>query len=762
MQLVRIQSFRVRTLAAAVLLTLAMTACMKSAEEKYAEYMASGQEFFDNGDFANAAIQSKNAARAKPDEAEAYFRLAKANLSLGKALDAISAAQQAVRIDPDHTDASLLLAQFMVLQSQSEVVAQAEEIAQGVLDGESGNSDAMFILGAAKVRQGLPDEARQFLEESLAASPDNLRATMLLAKMEAAAGDLDAAEQLLRDSIDVAEDDKPARLALVQFYLGAQRLEDAQRECEQLISDHPKYAAPRLSLAMIHSRTGDKDALEEAYRGVSQLEDERYYAAYGQVLESHGKLSEAIAEYQAQMEQYPDHRGLRDRHVNALVRDGQVDVAEQQLDEYLEEEPNDADSRLQRVKLYMATDRTEQAAADLIWVLEHRSDSAEAHYLLAKTHLARSNRRLYVQSLEDALASDPNLIIARLELAQAMLASETPRAALDLIDAAPTEQAGLPVVVTSRVWTLIRLGEEAAAREMVDAALATGKTAELLLQDGILKTADKKLIAARVSLSESLELNPTNVRTLNTIALTYAAESGVGTAFQKVRTHVADYPESIPLQLALATWARRAQENAAAREAYEAAAKLGDTDLSLIQLARMDSADGNREGAVERLSTLLEANPDHVDALVTLGQMEEAAENWDKAIEFYGSAIERNPEHPIALNNIAYLLSSKKQDLDGALQYAQQAKEYAPDHPMIDDTLGWVFYLRGVYSTAVAHLRSAAEGLPQNSVVHYHLAMAQAKSGNVDAGQRAYEQALKLDPSVPEAEEARKVLAGEL
>ena len=762
MRVRRVQPLRARTLAAAVLLTLGMTACMKSAEEKYEEYMASGQEYFDSGDYANAVIQLKNAARAKPDEAEAYYQLARANMSLGKQLDAISAAQQAARIDPDHSHANLLLAQFMVLQGQEDVVAQAEEIAQGVLDLESANSEAMFILATAKARRGEPGDAQQLLAQALAASPDHLRATILLSRMKIAEGDIEVAEQLLRDAVEASEDKRTSRLALFQFYLEANRIEDAQREAEQLIADYPDYASGRLSLVMVHSRTGDKDALEEAYRSVSKLEDDRYYHTYGQVLEAHGKQGEAITEYRLQLDQHPDHRGLRRAYVDALIRYGQTDAAEQQLDEYLEEEPNDTSSLLQRVRLYQANARTDEAADDLTRVLELRSDLAEAHYLLARTHLARSDRRLYQQSLEDALEADQSYIAARLELAQALLLSDTPRAALDLINGAPAGQARLPLVTTSRVWTLIRLDELAEARKEVDVALANGKSAELLLQDGLLKAYDKRREEARVSLSESLELNPTNIRTVNALASTYVADSDVQTAFQKVRAHVAGYPESIPLQLALGAWAERAGDRELARQTYEAAAKLGDTNVSLFRLASMDVQDGNRSSALERLATLLWLNKGHVAAHVMAGQLEEVDENWDKAIEHYRAAVEVNPEHVVTLNNLAYLLSDKKQDLDNALRYAQQAKEYAPDQPIIDDTLGWVFYLRGVYNTAVAHLRSAAEGLPKNPVVQYHLAMAHAKSGDPDAGQRVYEEALKIDSSVPEAEEARKVLAGEL
>ena len=47
---------------------------------------------------------------------------------------------------------------------------------------------------------------------------------------------------------------------------------------------------------------------------------------------------------------------------------------------------------------------------------------------------------------------------------------------------------------------------------------------------------------------------------------------------------------------------------------------------------------------------------------------------------------------------------------------------------------------------------------PNNAIIQYHLAMAQAKSGNVAASKQAYESGLKIDPKLPEAAEAKKAI----
>jgi Tfp pilus assembly protein PilF len=107
------------------------------------------------------------------------------------------------------------------------------------------------------------------------------------------------------------------------------------------------------------------------------------------------------------------------------------------------------------------------------------------------------------------------------------------------------------------------------------------------------------------------------------------------------------------------------------------------------------------------------------------------------------------------LNNLAYLLADNGQ-ADEALKYAQQALELAPDNPDFEDTLGWVLYHKGVYSTAVTHLKSAVSR-GGSARQQYHLAMAYFKKGDADLGRAALQTALRRDPNMPEAKAAQQV-----
>ncbi|HEV8139386.1 MAG TPA: hypothetical protein VGP81_06415, partial [Pyrinomonadaceae bacterium] len=93
-----------------------------------------------------------------------------------------------------------------------------------------------------------------------------------------------------------------------------------------------------------------------------------------------------------------------------------------------------------------------------------------------------------------------------------------------------------------------------------------------------------------------------------------------------------------------------------------------------------------------------------------------------------------------------------------------------PEVSSFVDTLGWIYYKKGLYGVAAEQLRKAVNvdetvarrnhGAP-SPTFHYHLGTALAAKGEKSAARRELENALKLSEKTPfpEADEARKALA---
>jgi tetratricopeptide (TPR) repeat protein len=98
-------------------------------------------------------------------------------------------------------------------------------------------------------------------------------------------------------------------------------------------------------------------------------------------------------------------------------------------------------------------------------------------------------------------------------------------------------------------------------------------------------------------------------------------------------------------------------------------------------------------------------------------------------------------------------------NLDEALKFAQIAREAAPEEPAVGDTLGWVYYKKGLYDAALPLIADAAGKMKDNATIRYHLGMVLAKKGKNKEAAAELKAALSLAPNFPGAEEAKKTIA---
>jgi Flp pilus assembly protein TadD len=99
-------------------------------------------------------------------------------------------------------------------------------------------------------------------------------------------------------------------------------------------------------------------------------------------------------------------------------------------------------------------------------------------------------------------------------------------------------------------------------------------------------------------------------------------------------------------------------------------------------------------------------------------------------------------------------------NIDQALALAQSAKEKMPEDPGVADTLGWIYYHKNAFASAIAQFEDALEKMPDNPTICFHLGMAYFKKGDSEKAGRELRKALELNPDFPENEKAREVIEG--
>ena len=448
----------------------------------------------------------------------------------------------------------------------------------------------------------------------------------------------------------------------------------------------------------------------------------------------------------------------------------------------LKHNPKDVDALMQHAQMELATGRYTEAQTDADQVLRYRTESAPAHYVKANVYRMRGEGALERQELGEALRIDKNMLAARLELVQSLLQQGDGKAALGVLDSKESKDSKnskkdmLPEFVL-RIYALLETKDYDTARRYVDIALAKVKTPDLLIQDAMLKCPEcgphpdlfanrKDYAGARTSLEAALKMRPEDLRALKLLGITYVAQKQVAVGTQKIREQAASQPKSARLQNFLGDWLTHTGDHDGALQAYAAAKQL-DPQLTSADMAmvRLYIADNKNDAARQILTRILQTNSSNEEAYVWMGVLEERAGNFDAAISDYRKVLAINSNDAMALNNLAFLLAEhgQAQQLDEALKLAQQVRSLVPKSGNIDDTMGWVYYKKGIYPSAVQQLEDAVsqdkEAKAPSALHHYHLAMAYLMAGKHRQGNEELEEARRLNPNLPEAKQAMTLLA---
>ena len=94
-----------------------------------------------------------------------------------------------------------------------------------------------------------------------------------------------------------------------------------------------------------------------------------------------------------------------------------------------------------------------------------------------------------------------------------------------------------------------------------------------------------------------------------------------------------------------------------------------------------------------------------------------------KSYALYDSSLVYNPSNVSTLNNYAYYLSLKNEQLPKAKRMAELAVKYSPEEPTFLDTYAWVFFMEGDYQSARTYIEKAMKylkGDPSDGNIYEH------------------------------------------
>jgi len=171
------------------------------------------------GDVEGAMTHFRKAVELDPDLAPGHAALARIHLDREEYDQALAAAEAAIDIDPDLVDVQRV--RYEVYRRTGDEAKAQEVFAVMAAADPEGLAEALYRRGKEAFDANQPEQAKQALEQALAADPDHPRAHYVLGLVYVNLGDTAKAKEHLTRFLELAPDDPEAASAKdMMGYLG--------------------------------------------------------------------------------------------------------------------------------------------------------------------------------------------------------------------------------------------------------------------------------------------------------------------------------------------------------------------------------------------------------------------------------------------------------------------------------------------------------------------------------------------------------------
>lgn len=726
-----------------------------------------------------SAPESAQALAAKADLAVKAGDLAAAEATYQKALDV----ERPDWLPQDGFYARMRLVEVQTRRQRYEQALSNLATLEKMAPGQPGPH---YLHALVFYQQGRLDDATAQLQQVLKAAPDSAPAQMLMGAVNYAQGNYGQAEMYLSNVMGVDKENEGARklLALTYYREGrstqalnvlrplvpgqatdAELLAQLQRAAAEGAGMPPKPGkeaavqppAPAVAnagsagapsgkaFAAAEKALAGSDATEairllkqvpEGDAGVEAQRATMLTIAY--VHDGHPEQAvKTAADYAAR---HPKESSAHLLYGTALVAAGKHKEARAQYDEAIRIDPKNTAALMSLGSLDSVERRYKAAENRYGAVLKQDPGSAAAMVALGKLAAIQGNQAEAIKQFRQAIAAQPKSPAAYVELvlvySQNGQFDEAARVAKQMADALPDNPAALNAFGAAE----LNAGRHAEALRPLEKAVKLAPDSALfrvnLARAQIL---NKDAKAAEANLQAVIKADPAQAQAIALLAFmklqdhdTAGAVALAQTLQQQPATRTAGFALEGDLYMA-------AKDYAKAAAAYQQALKLTyDRPLVMKNFAALAHIGGKAPETL--LHGWLAKHPDDAAMRLMLAQYYlDHARNADAAGE-YEHVLKAFPSNVGALNNLAWIYT--EQNNPKALALAERAHKLAPTSASVQDTYGWALVAAGQVKTALPILAQAAKAEPKVPDIQYHLAVAQARSGD-RAGARSTLEALR-------------------
>jgi tetratricopeptide (TPR) repeat protein len=551
---------------------------------------------------------------------------------------------------------------------------------------------------------------------------------------------------------------------LGNFYQARGRFPEAEQNYQHAIQVTPDDPNPRLALAGLYVGENKPTQAEELLRKAKKdfPNNSVGYRMLGDFYYSNNQLERATAEYGELYRDHPKDIMVKRNYVQLLILKDHVAEARKINDEDLKSQPDDPDSLVFKGEIEIRTGQSGDAVNTLLAVLKNDPDNAVAHYQLGLAYEQLGNAGRAESEWRNAVRVRPDITEAHRKLADVDIHRGDANALAQEADQIISQQPAAPDGYLLRAVADIGRKQYATAEDYIKKSLAKEpKNPIAYVQLGNLRVAQNQFGEAQKSYQQGLDVDPNSTDALGGLLNVDLMQKQPDHAIATAKSQISKNPKNAGFHLMLGQLLMEQKKDLAGAEAeFRQALDLDKKNADAqVKLGLVQSARGSTDQALQTYIEGAKANPKEVAFYLLAGQIYESKQDWDKAKDQYQKVLAIQPENPLASNNLAYVILQQGGNVDVAFSMAQTARRQLPDNPNSADTLGWAFYHKRVYSSAIDLFREAVKKEPDNVLFNYHLGLAYAKSGQTGLARQQLDKVIKLNPDFPDADQLRQAVS---
>ena len=773
-----------------------LSAC-SSSEERAQSYYESGAKLLAAHENQKAAIEFKNAVQLNKKLLPAWRGLAAIDEQGHNWAELTGVLRTIADLDPKDTDAKLKLARLMLyggatdealklvngLEEADNSNANARALkaailfklkdnggavreAQTALSIDPNNVDAMIILAADRLKSGDPNGALQILNAGPVAHMTGLGVELFRIKIFEQLGDLPQVEALLKKLVDLYPQEVAFRRQLVKFYVDQHRPNDAESELRAIVAADPKSSAALLDLVrFLYVTKGPAAARAELVTRINAGGDVfTYQMALADFDYARGNFADSfkLLELLTTDNSSPEHALAAKIKLAQMKLDRKdVDGAETLVSGILQGDSRNNDALRLRALIHMDRGQIEPAVSDLRQALNDQPRSIDLMVLLATAYERSGAIELAEKQFADAMRVSnysPNVGLSYVAFLRRHGSTQRTE---DVLTDLATRQPNNIAILSALAEVKLTLQDWAGAQEIGESIKRIGDksgTADQIL--GAALGGQNKYDQSIASFQSAVAAAPTATQPMVFLVRELLRAKQTDRAVSFLQTVLKTNPANAEALVLLGSIQLTNNAPDQAVNSFTTAIQKQPKDIvGYRALSDLYLSQKNNDAALKVIQAGLAELPDNIILHMALAGVLELKGDYDGVISQYEYVLNQQPGSLVAANNLASILADHRTDkasLDRAQTLALSLRNSPV--PQFKDTLGWVSYRQGDFKTAIPLIEGAAAALPNVPLIHYHLGMGYAATGQSAKAAEEFKTVLAKVPSGDLAEMAKAEL----